>query len=414
MKSFTLEPREKLEGFVRRCFRDLDSTAFNLYMTALPGLEYRRAGYGKPFPASQDVWGRMCHYSRPAAKTGLETLAACGLIHLSRGSNGFETGKRLAAIVRRCSIAEIKSRCPRETLERFTLPDAERLSEVLNKRGIPWNGKKIYPRWFTTHTGRIDSKGENRKPPHNTKNARLKAFRASLKPDEILLECDYSAAEPTVICHDLTRQGLLSKPVDPLAIYAAIEQAAAVKRETAKALFNKIAYSPCARLAIPSQWNLPLGHFLRDLVPELQQLRDNLWRIGKPTKELARHAYTMTNRLIVGVRYERNHRGQLLAWRAQGTVADVLLSTLPAVLEAEDKGLCRFFMQAHDALYVAVPHDSLFDPASIMEKAATDAGLPLRVKTTRYEPEAPRGKEERKRETPPDRDPEEEETTGIG
>jgi len=409
LKLSTLEPRDEVEAFVRRHLRDMDSTAYCLYMLALPTLERQQDGYGKPVLASQDSWAQACHFSRPATAKGLRTLAACGLIHLTPGDNGLVTGKRLASKVRRCSIEEIRSLCPREILERFAPPDAERLADVLNRRGVPWHGETISPHWFTTNTGRIESKEAiYRTEGHNTRQERNRAFVASLKPGEVLLNSDYSAAEPSILCHDLQRLGLLTRPVDPANIYEAILKAASVNRggakmlfnpyarrqktrfisanrDGAKQLFNAIAYSPCRRLVIPQEWDLPPDHFLRDLIPALERYREHLWKHGRDTPDAPRHVVTLTGRRIEHDRKTRMHRGKPIAWRAQGTVADVLLSTIPAILEAEREGRCRFFFQAHDALFVAVPKDSDFNPAAIMEKAADDAGLPLRVKTTPHE-----------------------------
>ena len=403
-KHHLVEPRAELEAFVRRHFRDLDKTPWNLYMLALPTLEQRqKVGYGNTVVASQDQWAQACHFSRPATAKGLRTLNACGLIHLTPGDNGLVTGKRLASRVRRCSIEEIRSLCPREILEHFTPPDAEQLADVLNQRGVPWHGKTETPHWFVTVSGRIESEDAiYKKEGHNTRQERNRAFVASLNPGEVLLNADFSAAEPSVLCHDLQRLGWLSRPVDPASIYDAILKAASVNRggakmlfnpysrrerhrfipankDGAKQLFNTIAYSPCRRLVIPPEWDLPPDHFLRDLIPALERYREHLWQYGKETPDAPRQVVTLTGRRIEHDRKTRMHRGKPIAWRAQGTVADVLLSTIPTVLEAEREGRCRFFFQAHDALFVAVPEGSDFNPAAVMEQAAANVGLPLRV-----------------------------------
>jgi len=359
----------------------------NVYFNALPHLETikPKSAYGAKVLASEDDWCMASGHNRRTVHKALVDLAARGPISLTPGDNGRTTGKRKAAIVRRNSIAEIQTACPREVLTAFVPADAEQLCAILNERGIPWHGQTIKPRWTVQRTGRIGYGGSIMvQPGHNTKAARIEAFRASLRPGERLIEADFSSAEPSLLCHELEQNNLIPPGIDPAKIYSEIQRAAKSSRDDAKTRFQKTVYSPYPNLYVPEAWNLEQGHFLREVISGAERYRNRLWDQGKPTKDQPRHVHTATGRLIQGVSRERIHRGKVLAWRLQGTIADIFLSIIPAVLEAEQRGECRLFLPLHDALYVSVPEGSTFNPARLMQEKAAELGLPLKVTTKEH------------------------------
>ena len=158
-------------------------------------------------------------------------------------------------------------------------------------------------------------------------------------------------------------------------------------RDKAKVAFQKhLTYTMRPHVIIPTEWDLPDNHFLRTLVQGVNTYRDMLFREGKPTKFEPRHVFTLTTRKICGVRSEKHHRGKMLAWRIQGTLADVFAPVLGRILDDDEKGLCKLFLPVHDCVFVAIKQDSKYSPKRIMDEEAKKAGLPLRTETRYHDP----------------------------
>jgi len=223
------------------------------------------------------------------------------------------------------------------------------------------------------------------KPRTNTKKYRLKAFRKSLATDEVLVEADWRAAEPTVLCHALRKRGLLPAGVIPELIYEAVQDARSCDRDTAKRKFQKLVYGPSRVLAIPAEWKIPRRHSLRDLAAAVNVYRTDLWERGKPRKGQPRFVHTLTGREILSDR-RRTDRGDILAWQLQGTVADVFTPVVDHILNDEEQRHCRFFLPCHDGVFVAIKQGSDYDPAAVMQQHAERAGIPLQAKVKVHHP----------------------------
>ena len=378
----------EIEVYARRHYPDLSLAEHALYFDALRIHERKNGGMFKKLLKSEDEWARESGASRPTVRKALHSLQTRGLIRYTPGNNGSDGQKRKKAVVRRCTIEEIKKGVDMDVLHRFVPANAEALAERLNGHGVPWNGCTIKPRWNVAVTGRLNHKGSPMTAKGtNTKKYRLKAFRKSLRQDEVLIEADWIAAEPTVLCHALNKRGLLPPGVVPEAIYEAVQDARSVDRAEAKKSFQKLVYSSRRVLTIPGKWKLTSPHFLRGLVDAVSTYREDLWQKGKPTtpaKDNPRFVYTLTGRKLTHDGKRRTDRGDILAWQLQGTVADVFTPVVEHVLNDEAQGRCRFFFPCHDAVYVAVKADSDYDPAAVMRQYADLAGIPLRTKTKRY------------------------------
>ncbi len=373
------------EIYVRRHFRNLSLPEHALYFDALRILEQKNGGLFKRIDKTEDVWARESGASRPTVRKGLGSLQQRGLIHRTPGSNGIGGGKRKKSVVRRCTVEEIAKGVDAEILNRFIPADIEALAADLQRRGTPWDGNTIYPKWSVTITGRLTHKSSPMTAPRtNTTPYRLKAFRRSLAPDEILIEADWAAAEPTVLCHALSSRGLLPAGTVPQAIYEAIQGASGVCRDDAKRAFQRLVYSARRVLTVPEEWQLPATHFLCDLLEAVSRYREYLWQSGKPCQGDPRFVNTLTGRKMIHDRKGRTDRGDMLAWQLQGTVADIHAKVLKQVLQDDAQGLCRFFFPCHDAVYVAVKHGSDYDPAAVMRRFADEVNIPLHAKTERH------------------------------
>ena len=375
------------EGFVLRYFPALTTVQRNLYFIGVRILERRNGGIFRPITEDEETWRRVSGPARKKVREGREELQALGLIHLTPGNNGSDGSPRRKATVRRCSIEEIRNGVDAEILNRFVPADIEALAAEIEERGIPWNGDLIRPRWNVALTGRLNhSSSPLTAPRTNTKTYRLKAFRRSLAEDEELIEADWKAAEPTVLCDVLAKRGLLGEEAEPESIYEALQTTTGCNNKKAKKLFQSVAYSAYKHISVPDTWKLPSGHFLFPLVEAIEAYRQHLWSLGTPRNGEPRFVHTLTGRKIIHDRKKRMHRGKPLAWQIQGTVADIFAKAVKQVLEDDANGLCRFFFPCHDAVYVAVKQGSDYDPAAVMKRYADEVGIPLRAETETYTP----------------------------
>lgn len=376
----------RTEHYVRTRFRDMSSAAFNMYFSGLRLLE--RNLTKKPFvafDATEEDWQEYSHLSIPTIRRTLPLLHRLGVIEFRAGSNGRDGHGRKKGRVRRRSIDEMKRHVTAAILERFVPADADELGQRLQMHGVPWHDKVIYPRWSVAITGRLSPCGSTPMTARrtNTKGARLKAFRAALQSGEVLLECDVRSAEPTLLIHDLERSGLLAPGKSAEDVYALLQTLPIIQgRDHAKREFQRhLAYTSRQRIVVPPGWGLPEDHFLRSLAAAVDQHRETLWCDGRPSKGSARHVYTLAGRKVSAARGRKIHRGRVLSWRIQGTVADIMLKVVSRILDDETKGLCRFFMFAHDAVFVAITKGSRYDPGAIIRHEADRLGIKWAVRT---------------------------------
>lgn len=376
----------KTERFVKRHFPDLTSIQACLYFIGLPELERRNGKIGREFLEAEDDWAKTSFCSRQSVGKNLQKLAVHGLIRYEPGNNGKTEGSsRKLTKVRRCSLEELKSPENHDASYRFIPAELERIAERLEIHGVPWHKEIITPRWTVGITGRFThSNSKLTKRGTNTKDARLKAFLGALKPNEILYEIDWSSAEPTVLIDALKKRALLPPEFLFDDIYELIQKSRGLTRSKAKVVFNKVlTYGTQTKIRVPPDW--PQDERLITLATAIDTYRNELFEKGKRTGSTRRHTHTLLGRRMQVPPHVRSHRGLILSWHIQGTVADLFGRVVEQFLDDEAKGLCRFFFPCHDAVYLAVEQGRAYNPSEVMTRIPEALGIGLRVREERYE-----------------------------
>lgn len=326
--------------------------------------------------ASLDQWAAEARLDRATVSKALRALHALGLIEYTPGRAGLH---RKACEVRRRNVDEVVAHCPREILERFTPPDFSALADALRARGVPWGSGTVFPRWNVQITGRIGPSGA---PPAGvTKAERLHGFLAALRTGETLYDIDIRAAEPSILLHELRRLNQCAGR-NAADIYESLSRAAGCNRDRAKRLFQSVIYSKAMRVIPPHDW----PPFLRDLIKAVDTYRNDLWTRGAPSKGLPRFTHTVGGRRILHDGQKRMHRGRLLSWRLQGTVADIVMKTVAVILRDERELGVRFFCQAHDSIvFAAADETRAVAVQDLMLREATQLGIgEIRLKTAKH------------------------------
>jgi hypothetical protein len=337
---------EELEDFVRRHFLDdVFGIAHVCYFLALPRLEkLKQMPPGKPVYAGLDEWVREAGFSKPAIKKALLELAKRGLIEYAPG-----TSRGHATSVRRILPKELESALPSKVLKKFIPQVSDGIASDLRRIQIPWGGGFTMPGFNTNPIGRIFSAS-----PHNIQNETEASIRKNLipniAPDEILVNADIKSAEPSMILWALLSHGLAPRKKDLPDIYNEVASRIDTDRDSAKSAVFKVFYGKGA-CRVPSSWDLPRGHYLFEIMEVANSYRDKLWEDGGKKG----YVKTLQGREIWGpTKGKPLTKGRILAWQAQGSVADVFNPRLIDILNHHNSGNLRFFIQQYDGVYVAV------------------------------------------------------------
>ncbi len=381
------------ERFVRSRFPDLRGAAAHCYFLGLQTLErIKGVGVGGAVLASLDEWAKNAYVNRRTARAALAKLAGMGLVEFKVG----ESKRGVASKTRRRLPEEIATLVPPEVLDRHAPPDAVALAKDLQELGTPWGGMTVRPRFEAKRTGRIymSAPALQQKPRQEI----VSNLRACLAPGESLVHADYSQGEPTILMWALRRHGMFQGEREPNDVYNDLASLLSIPRGDAKAKLLQVFYSAAPVAAVPEPWGIPPDHYLRRLVGAVDEYRRRLWEGGRPRGRTGRHVHTLLGRCIASSPGTgRVHRGTVLSWHVQGTLADIFNAKLKALLALHRAGSLRFLLQQHDGVYVACPTLGLPSAApsegvgyggsgflvkDVMEKDMPLEGLSLKVVTT--------------------------------
>ena len=377
-KPYDFHRERDYAAWARSHFPDIRGAAFHALYFVLPELERRTGvGFGGRVAATWDAWAAESGDDRRTIAHGLEDLAIRGLIAMTKGN----AKERKSTLVKRHSIEEVERRTAASSLHKYIPENIEALARKLEERGTWWGGNLEHPKYTVKDTGRIVTSApcfHNRKP--DERNRRLVE---NLRDGETLVECDFKQAEPSVILSALSRRRLLESTRSPSDIYQDLASIRSVPREEAKRDILALFYSPYQRVTVPTDWSIPGDHFLRGLIAAVDELRQILWQDGRSSGKERRHVLTLNGRKMVVPRGRRTHRGLLLSWLAQGTIADLMTGVVESLLDREAASDLRFFLSVYDSCYVATLHgeQGARQVSTIMESVARSHGLTIEAET---------------------------------
>jgi hypothetical protein len=320
-------------------------------------------GFGGTIVKSLDVWARESGCDRKTLTKAFGRMTARGLLTYKPGVARTRTAGR----VKRTTNLQAAS------VEHFppkTRDVLRRLSEI----PVDWKGQKVKSKFKLTRTGRFSMSAPNLQSKASSE--RVENLLHGLKDSEVLRVCDYSQADPTVLTQVLKQRGLLPQGFDLSNLYQTLASIRSIPRADAKRDLLAILYSDCRELKTPQAWGIPPRHRVREFLAAVDRLRVSLWESGEKTAERRRHVFTQGGTVIESIRGDRMHRGKLLAWMVQGTVAEIFADALSAILDAHDEGILRFLLGVHDAVYTVEPKGQQL-AAQLMEDAAHQRGFTL-------------------------------------
>ena len=373
-KQYDFQGYCEIDTYVRRHFTNLNSSVFHLYHTGLPYLErILNVGlYGKVI-APAKKWALVSGLTEKTALKAIKESNSAGIIENTPGNGK----KRLCNIIRRKSISELQKTIEPEILNKEIPEQAEGILERLNKIPVIWNGEQANPSYSLAKTGRIYMSRPNLQSTPSKE--RFQSLNSGIPKNWQLVECDYKAAEPTILFHFLREANLLKKNINPEDIYQKLASLRGIERSTAKRDFLSLVYSPRQKISIPEAWNIPQNHEIYSIVDSINQYRHALWQKGAPSKNQMRYVETLTGRKIQASKREKIHRGKLLSWHLQGSLADIFLNVLNRVLDEHENGNLKFCLQLHDSIIAALPKESADTLKLIFEEETQKAGIGIKA-----------------------------------
>ncbi len=370
-KPFDFQSAVKLENYVRHRYRSqLSNGALSFYCCAFPALERSELGLCQPITKGHRALALAGLVSKDSVGKYLSELNGI-LCEIVSGSP-IKSDKR-ATRIRRYTLHELINGEPRRKLIDYAPTDARELATHLHRRTFVYGDvAECRPAWSVLKTGRVQSSKPNvQGDPEGT---RIKHLCAGLQPGLVLIHADYKAAEPTVI-QDTIGYHFEANPYQTAADLLGIE------RREAKPKVNALAYHQDSMAAL-SFWCHPVAE--REFAPYVEALtayREQLWQNGKPRNGKRRFVNTFSGRKIEADKGETAHRGRILAWQIQGTVADILNAATISIIQQETAKGWKLCFPEHDAVYVIGKPEHTEEIKGILKSEAARLGKPLAVKT---------------------------------
>jgi hypothetical protein len=181
----------------------------------------------------------------------------------------------------------------------------------------------------------------------------------------VLIYADYKRAEPTLIQQVIGYRF----EADP---YQTAADLLGIDRDSAKKKVNALAYFSDSKTSL-SLWNCPPAEAI--FLPYAEALNAYKKR---------RFVNTPSGRKIEANRGDPPHRGQILAWQIQGTVAELTNAACLKIIELEEAKKWKLCAPLHDAVYVIGTPEQAAEIGQIMEAEAARLTLPLTVKVETF------------------------------
>jgi hypothetical protein len=193
----------------------------------------------------------------------------------------------------------------------------------------------------------------------------------------VLIYADYKRAEPTLIQQVIGYRF----EADP---YQTAADLLGIDRDSAKKKVNALAYFSDSKTSL-SLWNCPPAEAIfLPYAEALNAYKETLWTKGAPRNKKRRFVNTPSGRKIEANRGDPPHRGQILAWQIQGTVAELTNAACLKIIELEEAKKWKLCAPLHDAVYVIGTPEQAAEIGQIMEAEAARLTLPLTVKVETF------------------------------
>ncbi len=373
-KPFDFEKAAKLENYVRKRYRNqFKNGTLSFYLCAFQPLERAGPGLCQPITKGHRKLAEAGFISKDSVKKYLFELNGI-LCEVVNGSPIKE--EALATQIRRYSLHELMNGEPKRKLIDYAPADARELAEILYSRTFVY-GKETTcrPSWSVLKSGRVQSTSPNVQGDPEQK--RVRNLCAGLQPGQVLIYADYKQAEPTLIQQAIG----YSFDSDP---YQKAADLLGIDRKSAKPKVNSLAYHPNSKAAL-SFWKCPTAE--KEFLPYVEALtayRENLFLNGEPRNNKRRFVNTLSGRKIEADKGNAAHRGQILSWQIQGTVADILNAACLKIIELESSKGWKLCFPEHDAAYVIGQPEHAEEIKDILEAEAARLKQSLTVETEVY------------------------------
>ncbi len=372
-KPFDFEQAAKLENYIRgKSYRQhLSNSALHLYF-ALPHLERKQLGLCAPITANYKTLAKTAFLSAPKLKKPLQELN--GILCEVETGHPIKGGKK-ATRIRRYSLPEIMNGETKRKLIDFEPPEALRLAALLNSRTFVYGENPVCkPFWNVSKTGRITAARpavQNHSP-----EKRIENLCAGLRPGQVLISCDYKAADPTVL---QTATGYHFKS-DPYALLAKLN---GTDRDSAKNKVNMLAYAKSA-VRIVKHWTPEAQAAFTNYAEALDHYKEKLWIAGKPKNGQRRFVHTLGGSKILSDKGDPPNGGTILNWHIQGSVADLINAACFKITELEASKHWKLCFPEHDSVYLIGTPEQAAEVAARLETEAQRLNLPLTTKTETF------------------------------
>jgi hypothetical protein len=369
---------DRLHEFVRKWpyKNNLKNSAMQIYFS-LAELEKAKTGLCRPTTATYREIAKYAFISLPTTANNIMSLDGV-LCEIKKGTS-IMTEKQ-ATRFRRYTIEELREQTAHKQLRDERPLNALKLTEMLKDRKFIYGNEIIKPLWSISKTGRLQAKKCKTCDAviqNVSEKIRIENLITGLKPGEVLYSLDYKSAEPTIIQHAVNYQF----DIEP---YSILQQALNIDRAKAKQTFNSWHYFNSDPLKTIKQWGADTENTLRPYAERLKALKDRLFTQGKPKGKQRRTVTTATGAVIQADRGKSPHRGKILSWYAQATVADILNKVCLQVIEQEKKQGWRFLYPVHDSAYIIglLEHEKVLK--AIFEAIPGKYKIPMQVKVEKW------------------------------
>lgn len=374
---YLYEDADELHNFVRKMnYREkLNNTALHIYFSAMPELEKKKGGFCQPTTATYKEIAKFACISVPSIKPALDQLNGT-LCETDIGKS--LKAEKQATRFRRYTIKELQNEELYQKLKNERPQHALELQRILADRRFIYGDTEIKPYWSIGKTGRLNSSKPN--ILGNPEDKRSQNICHGLQPGEVLFDIDYKQAEPTVIQHAAN----FYFDCDP---YQKLGDILGIPRDEAKEKLNMLHYVSTDPVKILKKyWTPEAAAVFMPYAEALQKLRQDIWTTGKPQgKGKRRFVKTLGGSIIEAERGNPPHRGQILGWYAQGTIADILNPVCLEIIKQEQSKGWRFIFPVHDSAYVIGKPEHEVELKKIFKRMARNIGLDLSVEITKHQ-----------------------------